>query len=108
MKKEHALCHSSAIEEGQSKGFDVDGTAMFVVHKHGQFYAYRNQCPHLGIELEWQADQFLDSEGSLIQCATHGALFLIDSGDCIAGPCQGRALTAIPCEVREGQLWVQL
>ncbi|GGY38825.1 MFS transporter [Bacterioplanes sanyensis] len=109
MSKEQALCHSSAIAEGQSKGFEVDGTAIFVVHKHGQFYAYRNQCPHLGIELEWLPDQFLDSEGALIQCATHGALFLIDSGDCIAGPCQGQSLTSVPCRCDEqGRLWVRL
>jgi nitrite reductase/ring-hydroxylating ferredoxin subunit len=109
MSKEQALCHSSTIAEGQSKGFEVDGMAIFVIHKHGQFYAYRNQCPHLGIELEWLPDQFLDSEGALIQCATHGALFLIDSGDCIAGPCQGQSLASVPCRCDEqGRLWVQL
>lgn len=103
-----ALCHTSEIEEGHSKGFTVDNQAVFAVHKHGRFVVYRNACPHLGINLEWLADQFLDSEGSLIQCAMHGALFLIDSGECISGPCSGQSLTAVPAEIRDGQLWADL
>ena len=101
-----ALCHTSEIAEGLSKGFEVDGQPVFAVRKNGRFYVYRNHCPHLGINLEWQPDQFLDSEGSLIQCAMHGALFLIDSGECISGPCTGRSLSALPCEERDGELWV--
>jgi nitrite reductase/ring-hydroxylating ferredoxin subunit len=41
----------------------------------GQAYVYLNRCPHRGVGLEWHPDQFLDPSNSLIQCATHGALF---------------------------------
>jgi nitrite reductase/ring-hydroxylating ferredoxin subunit len=44
-------------------------------------------CPHLGIPLNWAPERFLDLDGTLIQCSSHGALFQIDSGECIAGPC---------------------
>lgn len=103
-----ALCHTSEIEEGHSKGFEADGQSLFAVHKQGRFVVYRNECPHLGINLEWLPDQFLDSEGSLIQCAMHGALFLIDSGECISGPCSGQALTPVAHDIRDGQLWVDI
>lgn len=103
-----ALCHSDLIAEGQSKGFEQEGVALFVVRKQGKVYAYRNECPHLGINLEWLDDQFLDSDGCLIQCAMHGALFLIENGTCISGPCQGQALQAVPCEERDGKVWVNL
>ncbi|MAD43627.1 MAG: hypothetical protein CMI02_02070 [Oceanospirillaceae bacterium] len=103
-----ALCHTSEIAEGQSKGFEIEGQAIFAVHKGGHFHVYRNQCPHLGINLEWLPDQFLDSEGALIQCAMHGALFLIDSGECVSGPCAGQSLTPLTSEVRDNQLWVTL
>lgn len=56
---------------------------------------YLNRCPHLGIELNWMPDQFLESGGDLIICSTHGALFKIDDGLCISGPCQGQALTSL-------------
>jgi nitrite reductase/ring-hydroxylating ferredoxin subunit len=37
-------------------------------------------------------DQFLDERRELIVCATHAALFRIDDGRCIAGPCAGAYL----------------
>ncbi|MCA6060167.1 Rieske (2Fe-2S) protein [Thalassolituus sp. ST750PaO-4] len=103
-----ALCHTDTIAEGQSKGFELEGQSVFVVHKQGQFFVYHNQCPHLGINLEWLPDQFLDSDGCLIQCAMHGALFLIEDGQCIAGPCQGQRLRAVAHEIRDGRIWVDL
>lgn len=103
-----ALCHIDTIAEGESKGFEVDGQAIFIVHKQNLFHAYRNSCPHLGINLEWQDDQFLDADGSLIQCAMHGALFLIDSGLCIAGPCQGQRLKVVEHRINNEQLEVAL
>ncbi len=101
----HALCHINDIEEGKSKGFTIKAneTSIFVVKKNQTLYGYKNSCPHLGIELEWLEDQFLDSEGSLIQCSTHGALFLIEDGQCVSGPCQGQALTPISLEIDSSQ-----
>ncbi len=77
------LCHIDDIEEGCSKGFEVLNKYLFAVKKDGRTYLYYNYCPHLGTPLEWQEDQFLDSDGALIQCSTHGALFLIENGQCI-------------------------
>jgi len=32
----------------------------------------------------------------------HGALFEIDTGACVAGPCMGKALRALPVRVTQG------
>lgn len=96
------LCHVDDIEEGASKGFQVGRKYIFAVRKDDRVYVYYNYCPHLGTPLEWQEDQFLDSGGSLIQCSTHGALFLIENGQCIQGPCKGKRLLAIPTVVGNG------
>lgn len=101
------LCASDELDEGSSRGFRVAGSALLLVRRDGRAYAYRNRCPHRGIPLEWQADQFLDVSGSLIQCATHGALFLIESGECVAGPCAGESLEALPCHERDDGIWVE-
>jgi len=103
-----AVCPASDINDGQSKGFDVEGHAFFLVKRNGEVFAYENRCAHLGINLEWQPDQFLDSEGSLIQCAMHGALFLIENGQCISGPCSGQSLTPLACEVKNGEIFVNI
>jgi nitrite reductase/ring-hydroxylating ferredoxin subunit len=77
---------------------------MFVVKQRGKIYLYHNSCPHLGIPLEWVDDQFLDSSGSMIQCANHGALFVIETGKCVAGPCSGRALTPVNFQLDEDHI----
>lgn len=96
-----ALCHINEIAEGQSKGFTLNDQELFAVKKAGKLYLYANHCPHIGVNLEWLPDQFLDHEGCLIQCSMHGALFTIENGHCIAGPCQGDALTALNFEIEE-------
>lgn len=101
------LCAVTEVAEGQSKGFEVQGQRLFAIRKHGTLHIYRNRCPHRGIPLEWLPDHFLDSSGSLIQCATHGALFLIDSGECVAGPCAGEALQTVECVEHNGDIWLQ-
>ncbi|WP_296222240.1 Rieske (2Fe-2S) protein [Pseudomonas sp. UBA2684] len=100
------LCAVDELAEGQSRGFEIDNEKLFAVRKDGQVYAYRNRCPHRGIALEWLPDQFLDHSASLIQCATHGALFLIDSGECVAGPCAGKTLDALPCAEPPDGIWI--
>lgn len=95
MTQQIRLCHINDIDEQCSKGFEINDTSLFAVKKDGQIFVYQNHCPHLGVELNWLEDQFLDSDNALIQCATHGALFLIESGECVAGPCMGEVLTSI-------------
>jgi nitrite reductase/ring-hydroxylating ferredoxin subunit len=101
------LCAANEVTEGQSRGFDLNNQRLLAVRKDGALYVYENRCPHRGIALDWLPDQFLDSSGSLIQCATHGALFLIDNGECVAGPCAGQALRALSIIERDGVVWLQ-
>ena len=96
------LCPSSHLAEGNSRGFLVDERRLFAVRRDGRAYIYLNRCPHRGIPLEWQPDAFLDDSASLIRCASHGALFLIESGECVAGPCAGERLRALPCRNKRG------
>jgi len=98
------LCHINDIDEQASKSLSHNGQQLFAVKKDNQFYLYANRCPHLGIELNWQEDQFLDREDALIMCSTHGALFIIESGQCVAGPCMGDHLQAINYDVIDGMI----
>ena len=69
-----------------------------VVLKDGKLYCYHNICPHTGANLDWSQDQFLNAKTDLIQCATHGALFRIEDGFCVSGPCAGQKL--FPLELK--------
>ncbi len=44
--------------------------------------------------MDWVENQFLSEDGAHILCATHGALYEPDSGECVAGPPLGKCLTA--------------
>ncbi len=106
--REAFVCRLAEVPDGRARGFALPGIGeLFVVRRGGNVYAYLNSCPHTGVSLDWLPDQFLDEQGSLIQCATHGALFEIDSGLCVAGPCAGECLTAVPVAVNEGSVIVQ-
>ena len=96
------LCRLADLPDPGSRGFEVDGIEGFVVRHDGIVRAYRDRCPHTGVPLAWSPDPYLDSDGELIQCARHGALFLIDSGECVHGPCVGQALEPLPIRIKDG------
>jgi nitrite reductase/ring-hydroxylating ferredoxin subunit len=108
----HALCAPDEIGEGQARGFSLKQAGwqidVFIVRRGGNLYAYRNRCPHTGVNLEWLPDAFLDYEGSFIQCSLHGALFTIEEGRCVRGPCVGDRLEFLPILVQEGKLCLEL
>jgi nitrite reductase/ring-hydroxylating ferredoxin subunit len=108
----HILCKTTDIEDPGSKSFEIKikrkTQSIFVVHKNGKFFAYYNNCPHTGAGLEWQEDQFLDLDKALIQCATHDALFMIDSGECIAGPCAGDSLQALSLSIQSNEIHLDI
>jgi len=102
------LCKLIDIEDGEARGFDIElNTKPFsivCVRQGQQVKAYKNSCPHTGVNLEWLPDQFLDDTRQYLVCSTHGALFQIEDGHCVAGPCQGDYLTALPVSVDAGDI----
>jgi len=78
----------------------------FVVRQGENIFAYENFCAHLGHPLNWKPDGFLTKDNAAIMCASHGALYEIDSGLCFAGPCMGKALRTVRVDVRDGVIYV--
>lgn len=77
----------------------------FVLDHDGRLFAYVNACCHIPMTMDWVENQFMSDDGRHILCATHGALYEPDSGECVAGPPLGKCLTRVPIEVRDGQIW---
>ncbi len=104
----HVLCELASVPDPSSRGFTLpwQGRALdlLLVRRDDQIAAYVNSCPHTGASLDWIPDQFLDAEGEHIQCATHGALFRLQDGYCVSGPCAGQSLTPLAVEILNG--WV--
>ncbi len=74
----------------------------FLVRRGDQVFGWVDRCPHAGFPLAQQLDRYLTSDGELVLCSWHGALFRPDSGLCVGGPCAGAALTPWPVTVEAG------
>ena len=98
LQKEVPLCKLDDLEDHCAMELTVEERQLFAVRQDNSIFAYWNLCPHRNSPLSWVPNQFLDTENQLIQCALHVALFEIDSGLCIAGPCSGDSLQ--PVELR--------
>lgn len=109
--REHLLCRLGELPEGGSRGFDPQGrgqASVFVVRHGGAVQVYADSCPHHGTPMAWRRDAYLNAAGDRIVCAAHGALFEIDTGLCVLGPCLGERLTALPWRVEGGNLLVMV
>lgn len=78
----------------------------FVVRKDDQIFAYVNRCPHAGQPLNRSPEGFLDASNRLIMCRSHGAMFDIENGICVAGICSGERLQSLPVRVVGGVISV--
>ena len=103
------LCRLDEIPDGAARGFalrDANGreVRIFAVRRGDAVYAYVNRCPHRGTPLDWVPDHLFDRTGRYLVCATHGALFQVEDGVCVSGPCFGDQLTPVPLEQQDGVL----
>jgi len=100
------ICPLHELADPGAKGFTMGEGDWplrgFVVRRGGNVHAYVNHCPHAGYPLNWSPDAFLAPDAPLILCAMHGALFEIETGLCIAGPCDGLRLRALAVRVVRG------
>ena len=85
---------------------DGDAESLLLYRQGDQVRAWLNVCPHAGRRLDWAPGQFLRSKDGLLVCAAHGASFELVGGQCVAGPCRGDALRAVPVVVRGGAVWL--
>lgn len=104
-----ALCRVEDVPDGQGKGFPaVPGgfTGIFAVRQGDVVRVWVNSCPHVGTPLDWTPDRFMSRDGQHIICATHGALFSTETGECTLGPCRGDFLDPVVTEIRDGVIYV--
>lgn len=111
---ERPVCRLEDLPEGGAREFFVgEGDWPFrglVLRRDGAVHAYANICPHKGHPLNLSDDDFLvgmPGGGQLLRCVSHGALFVPETGLCVAGPCSGRNLQRLDCRVSEGLVMVR-
>lgn len=85
---------------------DGDAESLILYREGDAVRAWLNICPHAGRRLDWAPGEFLRSKDGLLVCAAHGASFELGGGECLAGPCRGEALRAVPVVVRDGGVFL--
>jgi nitrite reductase/ring-hydroxylating ferredoxin subunit len=102
-----SLIRCEMLENLQITGVnaDIDGeNENILVYRDGDHIsAYYNICPHAGRRLDYAPGKFLMQDGDLV-CAAHGASFRLDTGQCVAGPCKGASLKAVPIVLLDGDV----
>ena len=110
--EQYLICRLDDIASPGSIGFSIEHRGQvidgFIVRMADLVAAYQNHCPHTGANLNWMPDQFLTCDGDFIQCSIHGALFRLNDGLCVRGPCVGKKLENIAISVESGQVYVNL
>ena len=97
------------LPDGGVAGLDAEVAGelspLLALRRGSEVRVFHNVCPHAGRRLDVAPGRFIVDAGTVV-CAAHGACFTIPTGDCVAGPCRGQSLRQVPCEVREGEVWI--
>lgn len=111
--REKRVCRVDELEPGRAMvvalgrdryGLPLQGLVVLDESKTPR--AYLNVCKHLPIPLDGGTGDFFDDDRRHLFCGTHGALYRLSDGRCVAGPCEGESLDPIELEVRDGVIFV--
>lgn len=96
------VCKSGELRDGDVRIVEVEGTSVGIYRFAGQYFAYRNVCPHQGgpacegitmskvVDLiapdrTFMGQRFEDSEPHIV-CPWHGWEFRLHTGECVPDP----------------------
>ncbi|MBN8726549.1 MAG: Rieske (2Fe-2S) protein [Xanthomonadales bacterium] len=100
------LCRIDEIPDGDAIGLTLDAAAggadIILLRQGRRVFAYYNECPHAGRNLDYAPGRFMVRDGR-IMCAVHGATFAVEGGECCGGPARS-GLVAVPIEVVDGDV----
>lgn len=102
------LCRLEDIADGGTRDFSFgeghEAFPLFIVRRGGAVYGYVNVCPHRWLPLDWKPGEFLTHDGKYIFCANHAAIFRIEDGQCVGGPCAGARLMPVNLRIGDGEV----
>jgi nitrite reductase/ring-hydroxylating ferredoxin subunit len=93
------VCSVDEVPEGRAKGVEVNGDRLAIYNDGGTFHALSARCPHAAGPM----DRGWIEDGEAV-CPLHRWHFRLRDGRCTT--IRGESIRRVPCEVREGQLWV--
>lgn len=81
MIKRKKIAKKSEIPEGKLKVYNIDGESIAICNLGGEFYAFKNECPHMDFPLTRGI-----IIGETVTCPAHGSKFNIKTGEVLSMP----------------------
>jgi nitrite reductase/ring-hydroxylating ferredoxin subunit len=96
-----AVCRIEDVREGRGFAVEVDELCLALFNDGGTIHALLGRCPHANGPLGrgWIED------GEAV-CPLHRWRFKLDTGRCTS--VRGERVHRFACEVRDGQVWVEV
>jgi nitrite reductase/ring-hydroxylating ferredoxin subunit len=108
MSRSRRLCALTALADGRAALLGAAGApaqeAILLVRRGDHVAAFVNECPHMGLPLDWKPDRLALDDGAFLRCSHHGAVFRVDDGLCVAGPCVGESLNPVTLCIVDGMV----
>lgn len=95
------VCPAGDLEPGMAVRVVVEGAPVAVFNVDGEFYAISDTCSHEESSL---SEGFID--GDIVECAKHGAIFHIPTGEVRSLPAT-RSVQTFATSVEDGALFVE-
>jgi nitrite reductase/ring-hydroxylating ferredoxin subunit len=100
------LCALGDLADGAARVMHLgpERPEIIVARDGARVFGYINACAHMAVPLNLLDDDAVDTADRTMRCDHHYAAFRFHDGVCIAGPCEGDALAAIPLALRAGRI----
>jgi nitrite reductase/ring-hydroxylating ferredoxin subunit len=96
------IAETSGIPENAIRLFKIKGYEILVANIDGEFYAFENQCPHMGYPL------YLGSlDGKVLTCGFHYARFDVTTGKSF-GSVTNKCLKTYKVKIRNASILIEL
>jgi nitrite reductase/ring-hydroxylating ferredoxin subunit len=91
------VCSAEELKPGERKLVEIDGVEIAIVNVDGKLYAFRNRCPHQGVEMIYgdisgamlpsNAGEFIyGCDNQIVRCPLHGWEFDMETGKSLFSP----------------------
>ena len=103
------LCRILEIPDGGAREAKTEGEqplSVILIRRQERVYAYEDSCPHALMALNYEPDRFLFTPAGNLVCPQHGASFIVETGECVLGPCLGAYLQLINITLKDGAVWI--
>jgi len=98
------VCACADVADGASRvvpfGAPPQAFELIVVRSGADVFGYVNECKHMQVALNLLDDYAVETNDHHMLCQHHYATYRFNDGYCVAGPCEGESLTAVPLAVR--------